>query len=129
MFYEKFKKIFVCAGRSFGKSQIAAYLVVRNALENPGSTNYIFAPFIGQAKEIYWTPRLIHKLINDEDIEGDNSTEMRITLNNGSFIKVCGAENYEAYRGVKLQPNSICVIEESKDIRIEFLDEIGRAHV
>ncbi len=122
IFYDGYKKIFVCAGRSFGKSQIASYLVVRNALENPRSTNYIFAPFIGQAKEIYWTPRLIHKLLNAEDIEGDNSTEMRITLTNGSMIKVCGAENYEAYRGVKLAPGSVCVIEESKDIRVEFLD-------
>lgn len=122
IFYDGYKKIFVCAGRSFGKSQIASYLVVRNALENPRSTNYIFAPFIGQAKEIYWTPRLIHKFLNAEDIEGDNSTEMRITLTNGSMIKVCGAENYEAYRGVKLAPGSVCVIEESKDIRVEFLD-------
>lgn len=120
--YEKFKKVFVCAGRSFGKSQFAAYLVVRNAMENPFSTNYLFGPFIGQMKEIYWTPRLLHKLLPEESIESDNSTEMRITLTNGSMIKVCGAENYEAYRGVKLGPNSICVIEESKDIRIEFLD-------
>ena len=122
LFYEGFKKLFICAGRSFGKSQICAYFVTRNALENPGSTNYLFGPFIGQMKEIYWTPRLIHKLLDPEDIDSDNSTEMRITLKNGSMIKVCGAENYEAYRGVKLAPHSICVIEESKDIRLEFLD-------
>ena len=120
--YDGFKKVFVCCGRSFGKSQFAAYITVRIARENAGSTNYIFAPFIGQAKEIYWTPKLLHKLIPEEDIESDNSTEMRIILNNGSMIKVCGAENYEAYRGVKLQPNSICVIEEQKDVRKEFLD-------
>ena len=122
LYYDKFKKVFVCAGRSFGKSQFASYLCVRNALENPGSTNYLFGPFIGQMKEIYWTPRLLHKLLEPEEIESDNSTEMRITLTNGSMIKVCGAENYEAYRGVKLAPHSVCVIEECKDIRIEFLD-------
>ena len=122
IYYDGFKKVFVCCGRSFGKSQFAAYICSRSARENSGSTNYIFAPFIGQAKEIYWTPRLLHKLIPPEEIESDNSTEMRITLKNGSMIKACGAENYEAYRGVKLQPNSICVIEELKDIRKEFLD-------
>lgn len=122
LFYHGSKKIFIAAGRSFGKSQTAAYFAVRIALENPGSTNYIFAPFIGQAKEIYWTPRLLHKLIPDEYIHSDNSTEMRITLTNGSMIKVCGAENYEAYRGVKLQPGSICILEELKDIRPHFLD-------
>ena len=122
IFYEGFKKIFVCCGRSFGKSQLAAYITVRIALEYPNTTNYIFAPFIGQAKEIYWTPKLLHKLIPDEMIESANSTEMRITLTNGSMIKVCGADNYEAYRGVKLSPNSICVIEETKDVKKEFLD-------
>ncbi len=120
--YDGFKKVFVCCGRSFGKSQFAAYIVSRIARENPNTTNYIFAPFIGQAKEIYWTPRLLHKLIPESEIQSDNSTEMRITLNNGSMIKVCGAENHEAYRGVKLSPKSICVIEEQKDIKPQFLD-------
>lgn len=120
--YDLFKKVFVCCGRSFGKSQFAAYITVRIARENPNTTNYIFAPFIGQAKEIYWTPRLLHNLIPQSEIESDNSTELRITLKNGSMIKVCGAENYEAYRGVKLAPKSICVIEELKDVRKEFLD-------
>lgn len=120
--YDGFKKCFVCCGRSFGKSQFAAYITARNARENQNTTNYIFAPFIGQAKEIYWTPRLLHNLIPESEIESDNSTEMRITLKNGSMIKVCGAENYEAYRGVKLAPKSICVMEELKDVRKEFLD-------
>lgn len=122
IFYYLFKFIFVCAGRSFGKSRIASYIVVRIALENPGTTNYIFGPFIGQMKEIYWEPKLLHNLIPDDQIESINNTEMRITLKNGSFIRVCGAENYEAFRGVKLNPKSICVIEESKDIRKQFLD-------
>lgn len=122
IFYEGFKKLFICCGRSFGKSQLAAYITVRIALENPNTTNYIFAPFIGQAKEIYWTPKLLHKLIPEEQIESSNATEMRISLKNGSMIKVCGADNYEAYRGVKLAPKSICVIEESKDVKKEFLD-------
>lgn len=122
VFYHGYKKIFVEAGRSFGKSQIASYILGRNALENPGSTSYIFGPFIGQMKEIYWTPRLIHKIVGEENIESENSTEMRITLTNGSMIRVCGAENYEAFRGVKLAPGSICLIEEMKDIRPEFLD-------
>ncbi len=122
IFYDNFKKLFVCCGRSFGKSQTAAYIVSRIALENPGSTNYLFGPFIGQMKEIYWSPKLIQNILGQENIESENSTEMRITLTNGSMIRVCGAENYEAFRGVKLTKGSICVIEESKDIRKEFLD-------
>ena len=91
-------------------------------MENPGSTNFLFGPFIGQMKEIYWSPKLIQNILGPENIESENSTEMRIILTNGSMIRVCGAENYEAFRGVKLTPGSICLIEESKDIRKEFLD-------
>lgn len=122
IFYQKYKKVFVCCGRSFGKSQLAGYVVARSALENSNTTNYLFGPFIGQMKEIYWSNKLIQNIVGEENIESENSTEMRITLKNGSMIKICGAENYEAYRGVKLQPNSICIIEELKDIRAEFLD-------
>lgn len=122
IFYDGFKKLFICCGRSFGKSQTAAYVVSRVALENPCSTNFLFGPFIGQMKEIYWSPKLIQNIVGQENIESENSTEMRIILKNGSMIRVCGAENYEAFRGVKLTPGSICLIEESKDIRKEFLD-------
>lgn len=122
IFYNGFKKVFICCGRSFGKSQSAAYIIARNALENPGSTNFIFGPFIGQMKEIYWTPKLIQNILGDHNIESQNATEMRITLTNGSMIRVCGAENFEAFRGVKLTKGSICIVEESKDIRKEFLD-------
>jgi len=122
IFYALFKFLFICCGRSFGKSRIAAYIVTRIARETPNTTNFIFGPFIGQMKEIYWTPRLIHNLIPDDEIESINATEMRISLKNGSFIRICGAENYESFRGVKLNPRSICVIEEAKDIRKEFLD-------
>ena len=122
VFFSNIQRFFIQCGRSFGKSRIASYVVVRIARTRPNTTNYIFGPFIGQMKEIYWTPRLLHNLIPEDEIESQNATEMRITLKNGSFIKVCGAENYEAYRGVKLNPNSICVIEEMKDIRAAFLD-------
>lgn len=122
IFYLFFKFIFVVAGRSFGKSRIAAYILVRIARENPNTTNYVFGPFIGQMNEIYWQTKIVHNLIPEDEILSINNTEMRITLKNGSFIRVCGAENYESFRGVKLNPNSICIIEEAKDIRKQFLD-------
>lgn len=121
VFYEKAKKIFVSAGRSFGKSKIVSYIVVRNAKENPGSTNYIFLPFITQGREVYWTPKLLQQLLNEEDIQSINNTEMRIILKNGSQIKVCGADNVDSYRGVKPNPNSVIVFEECKDLKEEFI--------
>lgn len=46
---------------------------------------------------------------------------MRITLKNGSQIKVCGADNVDSYRGVKPNPNSIITFEECKDLKEDFI--------
>lgn len=120
--YEGAKNVFVCAGRSFGKSRIASYLVARFALENGGSTNYVFLPFLNQGREIYWQSRLIFQAIPPEEIESTNSVEMRVILKNKSMIKICGADNVDSYRGVKCNPGSIVVMEELKDIKKEFMD-------
>lgn len=121
IFYENAKKIFVSAGRSFGKSRLASYVNIRIAKENPNCTNYIFLPFITQGREVYWTPKLLQNLLNDDDIESINNTEMRIILKNGSQIKVCGADNVDSYRGVKPNPNSIITFEECKDLKEDFI--------
>lgn len=120
--YEGCKKVFANCGRSFGKSKINAYLHARIARENENTTNYIFLPFITQGREVYWTPKLLQQMIPDDEIMSINNTEMRITLNNGSQIKVCGADNVESYRGVKPNPNSIITFEEAKDLKREFID-------
>lgn len=120
LFYEKAKQIFACCGRNFGKSQLAAYCAWRYALENPGTGSYIFEPFTTQAREILWASQVLQGLGPTEYIEGVNNTEMRITFTNGSFIKVTGSDNYEAYRGIK--PTGLVIFDELKDLRPEFLE-------
>jgi len=119
--YEGAKKVFANCGRSFGKSKLNSYLHVRIAKQNPGCTNYIFLPYITQGREVYWTPKLIQQLLNDEDVESINNTEMRIVLKNKSQIKICGADNVDSYRGVKPNPGSIITFEECKDLKEEFI--------
>jgi hypothetical protein len=53
-------------------------------------------------------------------IKDINNTEMRITFTNGSFVKLDGSDNVEAYRGVK--PKGLSVFDEFKDFRSEFYD-------
>ena len=52
LIYDGYKKVFIAAGRNWGKSKLASYLLWRSALENPGSQQYYFAPFQKQAREI-----------------------------------------------------------------------------
>lgn len=113
------KDLFIVAGRNWGKTEFMAYLLWRWARLHPGSENYYFAPFMKQAREILWASQRLQGFGPKYWLKGQpNSTEMRITFNNGSFIKLDGSDNYEAYRGVK--PRGLSIYDEYKDFRPEF---------
>jgi hypothetical protein len=120
--FEGAKKIMAQCGRSYGKTRISAYLNVRLAMETANATNYIFLPFLTQGREVYWTPKVLQKMIPDGWIESENQTEMRIVLKNGSQIKVCGADNIDSYRGVKLNPGSMATFDEFQNFKEEFTE-------
>jgi len=113
------KDVFVCAGRNFGKTQLAIYLLWRYALTFPNSQCYYFAPYAKQAREILWANNRLAGFMPKNYRDGQpSSITMRINLINGSFIKVDGSDNVEAYRGVK--PNGLVIFDEFKDFREEF---------
>ena len=120
LFYEGCKDIFVCAGRNFGKTELAGYASWRWARENPGSENYIFEPYAKQAREILWASRRIQTFGPEEWIESTNTTEMRITFKNGSFIKLEGSDNPAAMAGIK--PKGLIIYDEFKDHRLTSID-------
>lgn len=111
------KEFFLQCGRKYGKTEAVSYLLWRWALERPGSQCYYIAPFMKQAKEIIWAGRRLQDFGPSQFIKSENNTELRILLHNGSFIKVDGSENYEAYRGIT---PDIVVYDEFKDFRPEF---------
>jgi len=72
---------------------------------NPNSHVYLIGPERKQEAEIVWASKLLYNMIppnwivdHDKDI---NKSELRITLRNGSFIKIDGADNPDALRGYK----------------------------
>lgn len=74
-----------------------------------------------QAKEIIWANGRIQRFMGSNShkylAKAPNNSEMRVNFKNGSFIKVDGSENYEAYRGIT--PH-IIIYDEFKDFRPEF---------
>lgn len=104
------------SGRKFGKSEIECYILWRWALTRPGAY-YYFAPYSKQAREIIWASRRIQTFGPKSYVASVHDQDMRITFRNGSFIKLDGTENFEAYRGVN--PHGI-VLDEFKDHRPEF---------
>jgi len=117
LFQEDKRTLFIQCGRKWGKTEIIIYFLYRWALTNPGSSCYYISPFQKQSKEIIWANNRLQTFVDRKYIRSINNTEMRITLNNGGFIKCDGSDNYEAYRGI--DPGFV-VYEEFKDFRPEF---------
>lgn len=120
-FKKGLKKIFVRCGRKFGKTEIACYILYRIALTQPNSHCYYIAPTYKQARELVWEngrlPNFLGKKLSDKYIANVKETDNRILFKNGSFIKIDGSENYEAYRGIN--PHAI-VYDEFKDFHPKF---------
>jgi len=117
---DRCKDVFAQCGRNFGKTELVAYLLWRWAWTFPGSENYYFSPFMKQSREILWASRRVQTLGPEDWIEKVNEQEMRIYFKNGSFIKLDGSDNVEAYRGVK--PKGLTIFDEFKDFREEFFE-------
>lgn len=118
LFWHEVDRLFVECGRKFGKTQLVCYCLWRWCLVFPNSKCYYFSPFAKQSKEIIWAPRFIQNFGPTEFIKSINNTEMRIRFKNGSFIKLDGSDNLEAYRGIT--PDGLCVYDEFKDFKKEF---------
>lgn len=120
LFYQGYTDIFACCGRNFGKTEVISYCVHRYAKERPKSENYIFGPVQKQIKEILWASGRIQGFVPEKYLQAINNTEMRIILNNGSFIKLDGSDNIDSYRGIK--PKGLSVYDEFKDMQKGFID-------
>jgi hypothetical protein len=103
-------------GRKGGKTETIEYFLTRGGLTRGGGW-YYFAPEQKQAKEIVWASGRLQKFVPRHYIAAINNTEMRITLTNGSFIKVDGSDNFDSYRGIEPHGSAY---DEFKDFRPEF---------
>lgn len=93
-------------GRSFGKSHLLRYIICRAAIEHPGWACYLYAFERNQAYEVHWSDPTssIRAMIPREFLLGEesiNKTDLRITLDNGSFIKLDGIDSSTGKRGIK----------------------------
>lgn len=114
------KFIFLQCGRNFGKSLFGAYCAARHALLNKNSAVYIIGPKQKQQSEIIWHSGYLKRMIPSEYLgkgpESYNQAQLRVWLDNGSFIKIDGSDNEDDLRGYK--PDLI-IIDEFKDWRRE----------
>jgi hypothetical protein len=112
----------VAAGRRFGKSRLAAWLLLIHALQNPDPTKYVFyvAPTFQQAKDILWG---LLKEIGAEVIASAYENTAVLTLVNGCKIALKGSDRPDTLRGVGL---AYCVIDEYADMKPSVFEQILR---
>jgi hypothetical protein len=99
IFRDGIKRIFIRKGRKGGGTETALYPLARIAGTIPNSACYIIGPTQKLQAEIIWHNRRLHNFLPPEWGATPHEQEKRIRLNNGSFIKVEGADNPDAARG------------------------------
>tara|TARA_R100000654_G_scaffold66666_2_gene94982 strand:+ start:1130 stop:2389 length:1260 start_codon:yes stop_codon:yes gene_type:complete len=110
----------VAAGRRTGKSRLAAWLLIVNALKKDRSIVFYVAPTQGQARDIMWDTLmdLGHPVIASSHINN-----LQIKLINGSTISLKGGDRPETMRGISLK---FLVLDEYADIKSEVWEQILR---
>ena len=110
----------VAAGRRTGKSRLAAWMLIVNALQADRGHVFYVAPTQGQARDIMWQTllELAHPVVTNAHINN-----LQIKLVNGATISLKGADRPETMRGVSLK---FLVMDEYADMKPEVFEQILR---
>lgn len=110
----------VAAGRRTGKSRLAAWMLIIEALQTDRGHVFYVAPTQGQARDIMWQNllELAHPVLKTSHINN-----LQITLINGATISLKGADRPETMRGVSLR---FLVMDEYADMKPEVWEQILR---
>ena len=110
----------VAAGRRTGKSRLAAWLLIVNALQAERGHVFYVAPTQGQARDIMWQTLLE---LGHPVISGSHINNLQIKLINGATISLKGADRPETMRGVSLK---FLVLDEYADMKPDVFEQILR---
>lgn len=115
---ERFKV--VAAGRRCGKSRLAAWMLILNALQAERGHVFYVAPTQGQARDIMWGVllELAHPIISSSHVNN-----MQMKLINGATISLKGADRPDTMRGVSLK---FLVMDEYADMKPQVWEEVLR---
>ena len=110
----------VAAGSRTGKSRLAAWMLIVNALQADRGHVFYVAPTQGQARDIMWQTllELAHPVVSNAHINN-----LQIKLVNGATISLKGADRPETMRGVSLK---FLVMDEYADMKPEVFEQILR---
>lgn len=120
VFKDKTRFKIVAAGRRTGKSRLAAWLLILNALQTDKGHVFYVAPTQGQARDILWQTLLE---LGNPVVTAAHINNLQIKLINGATISLKGGDRPETMRGVSLK---FLVLDEYADIRPDVWEQILR---
>lgn len=120
VFDSKVRFKIVAAGRRFGKSRLAAWILLIEALQSTSKDVFYVAPTYQQARDIMWG---VLKELGHEVISAAHENTSVLTLVNGRKIYLKGADRPDTLRGVGL---AYVVIDEYADIKPNVWEQILR---
>ena len=120
VFNDKARFKVIAAGRRTGKSRLAAWMLIINALQAERGHVFYVAPTQGQARDIMWSTLLE---LGHPVIAGSHINNLQIKLVNGATISLKGADRPETMRGVSLK---FLVMDEYADMKPEVWEQILR---
>lgn len=110
----------VAAGRRTGKSRLAAWMLIINALQSDRGHVFYVAPTQGQARDIMWQTLLE---LGHNVITGSHINNLQLKLVNGATITLKGADRPETMRGVSLK---FLVMDEYADMKPDVWEQVLR---
>jgi predicted phage terminase large subunit-like protein len=110
----------VAAGRRTGKSRLAAWMLIINALQTDRGHVFYVAPTQGQARDIMWNTLLE---LGNPVVVSSHVNNMQIKLINGATISLKGADRPETMRGVSLK---FLVLDEYADMKPSVWETVLR---
>ena len=112
----------VSAGRRFGKSRLAAWILIIKALQSEDKDVFYIGPTFQQAKDIMWG--MLKELLQDTDlIQQTHENTATMTLVNGRKISLKGSDRPDTLRGVGL---AYVVLDEYASMKVEVWEQIIR---
>ena len=112
----------VSAGRRFGKSRLAAWILIIKALQSTEKDVFYIGPTFQQSKDIMWN-MLKELLHGTELIEQTHENTATMTLTNGRRISLKGSDRPDTLRGVGL---AYVVLDEYASMKVEVWEQIIR---
>ena len=125
MYQGAVRNVFLACGRKYGKTELAGYVLWRQALMVPGSECFYITPEAVGGRKIIWEGGRLQKFLGKDTekyIFSIRNQDMTIKLKNGSYIQVVGSDNYMIANG--LTP-AIAVYDEFKGFNHRWHQEFA----